>query len=66
MNVIESSPSDYRHIVRDPFSIFDTVEFCQLNASKVEAVKHLIFNDGKNRFGIIAGIKDGVLLIRPQ
>lgn len=61
MNVIESNPSEYRHIVRDPFSIFDTVDFCQLNANKVEAVKHLIFNDGKNRFGIIAGIKDGVL-----
>lgn len=61
MNVIESAPGEYKNIVRDPFSIFDTVAFCQLNASKVDAVKHLIFNDGKNRFGIIAGIKDSVL-----
>ncbi len=61
MNVIESTPTDYKHIVRDPFSVFDTVPFCQLNAGKVESVKHLIFNDGKNRFGIIAGVKEGVL-----
>jgi hypothetical protein len=61
MNVIELAPSEYRNIVKDPFSIFDTVSFSQLNAHKVEAVKYLTFNDGKNRFGIIAGIKDGML-----
>jgi hypothetical protein len=61
MNVIELAPAAYRNIVRDPFSIFDSVPFCELNAHKVEAVKYLTFNDGKNRFGIIAGIKDGML-----
>lgn len=61
MNVIEAIPQDYKHTVLKPFSVFDSVAFCQLNASKVESVKHLIFNDGKNRFGMIAGIRDGVL-----
>lgn len=61
MNVIELNPQDYKNIVRDPFSIFDSVSFSQLNSGKVEAVKYLTFNDGKNRFGIIAGIKEGVL-----
>lgn len=61
MNVIEVTSHEYKHTVINPFSVFDSVAFCQLNASKVDSVKHLIFNDGKNRFGMIAGIKDGVL-----
>lgn len=61
MNIIELHSDEYRNIVKRPFSIFDTVGFCQLNAGKVDTLKHLVFNDGKDRFGIIAGIKDGVL-----
>ncbi|QNH78085.1 hypothetical protein GGD92_07430 [Pseudomonas protegens] len=61
MNVIELSPEEYKKTVKAPFSVFDTVEFCQLNSAKVDSIKHLVFNNGKNRFGIIAGIKDGVL-----
>jgi len=61
MNVIELASAEYGSLVKVPFSVFDSVPFNQLNAHKVEAVKYLIFNDGKNRFGIIAGIRDGTL-----
>lgn len=61
MKIIELSPSEYKNLVKTPFSIFDSVEFCLLNADKVDEIKCLVFNDGKNRFGIIFGIKDGIL-----
>lgn len=61
MNVLEVSPGEYRKLVPRSFSVFDTVDFSELNAAKAEAVKYLIFNDGKDRFGLIAGIKEGGL-----
>lgn len=59
MQIIELSPSEYKKVVTNPFSKFDTVEFNELNKHKVDEVKYLVFNDGKNRFGLIAGIKNG-------
>jgi hypothetical protein len=61
MKIIELSSSEYKNLVKKPFSIFDSVEFCLLNADKADEIKYLIFNDGKNRFGMIFGIKDGSL-----
>jgi hypothetical protein len=61
MKIIEVSAAEYKNLVKAPFSIFDSVEFCLLNSDKVDQVKYLIFNDGRNRFGLIFGIRDGVL-----
>lgn len=61
MDIIEVTSSEYKKLVSTPFSVFDSTAFAALNASKVDEVKYLVFNDGKNRFGLIAGIKDGVL-----
>lgn len=61
MDVLEVTKEEYSELVKEPFSVFDTIEFCELNKPKVDELKYLIFNDGKNRFGLIAGIKDGVI-----
>jgi len=62
MDIIELSPTNYNSLVTTPFSIFDTVEFSELNCNKAEIIKYLIFNDGKNRFGLIMGIKENTLI----
>lgn len=61
MTINEVTPLEYKTVAKTPFSIFDSVEFTQLNSHKVDSVHYLIFNDGKNRFGLICGIKDGVI-----
>lgn len=61
MNVREAQPAEYGKLVQTPFSVFDGVGFSELNAAKVDAVKYLVFNDDKDRFGLIAGVKDGQL-----
>ncbi len=61
MIVSELSPAEYARTAQCPFTVFDSVEFCAINAHKVEAVKHLVFSDQRLRFGLIAGIRDGVL-----
>ena len=53
--------NDYKNFVINPFSMFDTCDFVELNKNKVDEIKYFIFNNGKNRFGLIAGIKDGIL-----
>ena len=61
MNILDVEKEEYKKLVVNPFSKFDTVEFVELNKHKVDEVKYFIFNNGKNRFALIAGIKDGVL-----
>lgn len=61
MEIQELSAADYKHGVVKPFSGFDTAEFAELNKHKAEEVKYFVFNNGKNRFGLVAGIKEGVL-----
>ena len=61
MDINEISCKEYDNLVKEPFSVFDSSAFCELNRWKVDDVKYLVFNDGKNRFYLIAGIKDGVV-----
>ena len=61
MDIQEHSAAEYQKLVTTPYSVFDTVGFAQLNKDKVDAIKYLSFNDGKFRFGLIAGIKEGIL-----
>lgn len=63
MDINECSELEYRNHVTNPFSVFDSVEFTSLNQHKADDIKHLVFNDGKNRFGLIAGIKNNAFLI---
>ena len=61
MDIIEVDKETYSKTVTNPFCKFETAEFADLNKTKADVVKYFIFNNGKNRFGLIAGIKDGVL-----
>ena len=62
MSIIESTPTEFKLIVQNPFSVFDSMDFSNLNSAKVDEVKYLIFHDGKkNRFGLVCGIIDGIM-----
>lgn len=41
MEVRALSPEAYATLVRQPFSVFDSVSFSQINAAKVDAVYYL-------------------------
>lgn len=60
MNLSEVSNSEYGKIVKTPFCRFNTAEFYALNSHKVDKICYLIFNDGKDRFAFVVGVKDGV------
>lgn len=61
MNVREVTFDEYKKIVVNPFTIFDSSEFNFLNKNKVDKVNCLIFSDTKDRAGLIVGLKDGVI-----
>lgn len=61
MEIKNITKEEYKTIVTNPFSRFDTVEFAELNKHKVDKVFYFIFNNGKNRFGLVGGLKDNVL-----
>lgn len=61
MDIIEIDKDKYSKTVINPFCKFETVDFAELNKHKVDEVKYLIFNNGKNRFGLILGIKDDII-----
>lgn len=61
MKTIEIDTKEYKTYVVNPFSGFDNIEFTELNKKKVDEIKYFIFNNGKNRFGLVAGIKDKIL-----
>ena len=61
MEIREITKEEYSGFVQNPFSGFDTAEFVELNKHKVDEVKYFIFENNKKRFGLVAGIKDGVL-----
>ena len=63
MKIIEIDKKQYKIILSNPFSVFEDVNFHEHNKNKVDSVNYLLFNDGKNRFSLAAGIKNGVLKV---
>jgi len=61
MEIDEVDPKEYQRIFGDPYVVFNSVSFNQLNAHKCESVKYLIFSEGKPQLGLIAGLRDGEL-----
>ena len=61
MNIFEVKKEEYKTFVVNPFSGFDTIDFIELNKHKVRDVKYFIFENNKKRFGLVGGIKDGIL-----
>lgn len=60
MTITEISAGEYESLF-SPLHVYGDVPFTQLNADKAEDVDYLSFADGKVRFGIILGKRDGVL-----
>lgn len=60
MEIREVDNKTYNEIVKTPFCRFNKAEFYKLNAHKVDSVRYLIFNDGKDRFAFVLGVKDNV------
>ena len=61
MRIDEVSPSEYGAVFGQTPHIFNSVEFSELNRSKVTALHYLAFKDTKTRFGLILGErKDGL------
>lgn len=63
MEIREITSEEYKKIVLKPYSAFDTVDFVELNRHKVDDLKYLLFADGKPRFALIVGIKDGIVKV---
>ena len=59
MDIIEVNNEEYQKLVKEPFCRFNKAEFYLLNEHKVDEVYYLLFNDGKNRFSFVVGVKDG-------
>jgi hypothetical protein len=57
MEVDEVDPNEYQRIFYDPYVVFNSVRFSQLNAQKCESVKYLVFSEGKSQLGLIAGLR---------
>lgn len=63
MKIQEISSDDYDKLPKNICSDFDLSSFCELNRHKIDDLKYLLFNDGKNRFVLIAGIKENIVKI---
>lgn len=61
MEILDVTKEEYIKTVQNPFCAFDTADFIELNKNKVDEVKYFIFNNGKNRFSLAAGIKNEVI-----
>ena len=60
MEVIEVDIKTYKEQLAC-FSIFNSVDFAELNRSKVDELYYLVFRDSKARLGIILGLKSNEL-----
>jgi hypothetical protein len=61
MEIIEVEALDYEKQIVSPISVFNSVEFAELNKEKVERIHYLLFKDSKVRLGIILGVIKNVV-----
>lgn len=61
MEIRKVSAKEYKQVFPTPFSIFNSVDFSELNKEKVLHVHYLLFVDSKLRLGIILGETDNLL-----
>lgn len=62
MIIKETTPEEYNKILEKYPHIYNRVDFSELNATKVEWLHYLLFEDSKVRFGLILGEKTDALL----
>lgn len=61
MELLRVSASEYKQVFPTPYSLFNSVEFSELNKEKCNDLHYLMFADKKKRLGIIVGEKDDSL-----
>lgn len=59
MEIIDVDYNEYSAIVNEPYTIFGSALFNDINRSKCEEVYYLLFKEGKYRLGIIGGRMGG-------
>ncbi len=64
MHLEEASSQHFDSLVKEPFHVFASASFNELNQSKVEKVFYFLFKDTKYRMGLTAG-KNSELLFSP-
>ena len=62
MDVAEVSSQEYGSVMREYTAVYNTPAFNDLNRAKAEEVKYLHFVRGKVRLGLIAGIRERLLI----
>ena len=58
MEIVEVTSKDYSNIIHNPYHVFSSATFNDLNKEKCKEVFYLLFKDKKIRLGIIGGIKE--------
>jgi len=57
MEIIEVSAEEFKSIIPNPYHIFGSAPFVELNADKAEDVYYLLFKDSKYRLGLTGGVR---------
>lgn len=63
MEIVSVTAKEYKQLFPAPLSVFNSVEFSELNKSKCIQVHYLIFRDSKLRLGLVVGEKDDKLCV---
>lgn len=61
MEIVRINQNEYFQSFSEPYHIFNSVPFSELNKEKVEDLFYLIFRDPKIRLGIILGKRENIL-----
>lgn len=56
MKITDLTPEEYARLFQRPSTIYNSVRFVALNASKVSRVRYLCLADSKPRLGLIVGV----------
>ncbi len=62
MEIVAVSEKEYTRIITNPYHIFGSAGFNNVNADKCDSVHYLLFKDSKYRLGIIGGIGNNSFL----
>ncbi|HWW41760.1 hypothetical protein [Pedobacter sp.] len=62
MEIVESNQIEYKSVIENPYHIFNSADFNDLNRNKCSDVKYFLFKDSKYRLGFIGGIRNGYLI----
>lgn len=57
MEIIEVDAKTFGEIIPEPFTVFGSAPFAELNSHKVDKVLYLLFREGKYRLGLTGGIQ---------